>query len=118
MKTYKDIYVFPLEVDDFGWVHDQSDNFVFQFVGPNNYDENSRQILLDAINGKSPIGLGNPVKHVNGEIQSFDGTPMILIRGWGGLTGIGGHNLSNEEAANIQDTFADFIVEQINNRNN
>ena len=41
----------------------------------------------------------------------FIGHKLILIRGWGNLTGAGAHNLSVEEAANIQDTFADFIVE-------
>jgi len=43
--------------------------------------------------------------------------PCILIRGWGNLTGTGAHNLKEEEAANIQDTFAEYIVEQLNRRN-
>mgnify|MGYP007100217988 CR=1 FL=1 len=31
MKTYKDVYVFPLE-ECYGRVNDQNDNFVFQFL--------------------------------------------------------------------------------------
>jgi len=48
--------------------------------------------------------------------QDNDETEAILIRGWGGLTGIGGLNLSTLEAAHVQDTFAEYIVKQLNRR--
>lgn len=36
--------------------------------------------------------------------------PIADIRGWGYLTGVGGLNLSDDDAAAIQDTNAEFIV--------
>ena len=59
---------------------------------------------------KNTIYLNNPSKPIRPP-HSND-----CIRGWGNLTGAGAHNLSVEEAANIQDTFADFIVERLNFR--
>lgn len=112
MKTYKDVYQFPLHLnEDIGWVRDAKSQFVFQF-------EDYIGILLqnnivDVINGNSKPKKQHNFIHEDGLI-SEDGNEFILIRGWGNLTGKGGHNLSPEEAANIQDTFAEFIVEQLN----
>ena len=113
MKTYKDVYELPLE-DSYGWVYDQKGNFVFQFmIG----DEKTEQKILDVINGKENFkNLDLVFKHDRGQIVDKSGLVVILIRGWGNLTGTGAMNLSNEEAANIQDTFANFIVERLNCR--
>ena len=40
--------------------------------------------------------------------------PIIRIRGWGYLTGIGGLHLSEEEAIRIQNEFGDYIIKQLN----
>ena len=39
----------------------------------------------------------------------------MRIRGWGMLTGIGAYNLPAEEAAQIQDDFANYCVQMLNN---
>lgn len=131
MRTYKDIYKLPLKRGlSPSWVYDQNDNFVFQFV--NNSGRHDRlienqneieQSILDRINDKGdPIGTQNWA-HKDGYIgfhpegwrkDTFVRT--LLIRGWGNLTGVGGHNIDPEEAANIQDTFEEFVVEQINKK--
>ena len=75
------------------------------------------RVAISRIEGE--INLTNPhinFRHEDGFILDNDHNKLILIRGWGNLTGIGAHNLSVEEAANIQDTFADFIVERLNFR--
>lgn len=41
---------------------------------------------------------------------------IILIRGWGMLTGVGGYNLSADKAAEIQDVFANYCVEMLNKK--
>ena len=113
MKTYKDVYKLPLE-ENHGWIYDQKNNFVFQFLID---DEKTEQKILDVINGKENLkNLDLVFKHEKGQIIDKSGLAIILIRGWGNLTGTGAMNLSVEEAANIQDTFADFIVERLNFR--
>lgn len=113
MKTYKDVYQLPLE-DMHGRIYDQNENFVFQFIID---DEKTQQKILDVINGKENFkNLDLLFKHEQGQIVDKSGLPIILIRGWGNLTGTGAMNLSVEEASNIQDTFASFIVERLNYR--
>jgi len=118
MKTYKDIYKFPLRLGKYSsWVYDDADNFVFQFEEEN---EPAQKLILNVLNGSQTLTNKDLVfKHEQGQIIVDENgiiKPIILIRGWGNLTGIGGHNLPSEEAANIQDTFAEFIVEQLNKR--
>lgn len=116
MKSYKDVYQLPLRQDKYSsWVYDNKGNFVFQFEINN---KQNRSDLLDTINGNKY--LTNPdlvFKHDKGLIVDNNNTTIILIRGWGNLTGSGAMNLSAEEAANIQDTFAEFIVSKLNQRN-
>ena len=115
MKTYKEVYQFPLRLAKYdSWVYDEKSNFVFQFEIIN---KEKRQLLLDVINGEKKLNNSDAVfHHKDGYILTDKGVEVILIRGWGNLTGIGAMNLSGEEAANIQDTFAEFIVEQLNKR--
>lgn len=40
--------------------------------------------------------------------------PIAIVRGWGHLIGSGGHNLPPRKAAEIQDEFAEYIVERLN----
>jgi hypothetical protein len=44
----------------------------------------------------------------------YDTHPLLRVRGWGMLTGVGGYNLSPKDAARIEDDFAIFIVGQLN----
>jgi hypothetical protein len=113
MKTYKDVYHFPLHNSEIGWVRDAKSQFVFQFE---DYVHNNillQNNIVDTINGNYKPKKQHHFVHEDGLITE-DGNEFILIRGWGNLTGTGGHNLSPEEAANIQDTFAEFIVKQLN----
>lgn len=112
MKTYKDIYVFPLSVNTIGWVRDKKGQFVFQFQFSGT---TLHQQFLNVINGDAKPSKEHNFTHNDGYI-SENNTNYILIRGWGNLTGTGGHNLSPEEAANVQDTFAEFIVNQLNQK--
>jgi hypothetical protein len=40
---------------------------------------------------------------------------MLRVRGWGMLTGIGGHNIPPIVALKIQDDFAEHCVNMLNN---
>jgi hypothetical protein len=113
MKTYKEVYELPLK-DIHGWIYDQKNNFVFQFMIDDEAIENK---ILDVINDKYNL-TNNKILfiHESGVIKTNKGKDFILIRGWGNLTGTGAMNLTEKEASNIQDTFANFIVERLNYR--
>jgi hypothetical protein len=43
-----------------------------------------------------------------------DGRSILLIRGWGRLTGVGGLSLDSELAVKLQNEFADWVVQKLN----
>ena len=114
--NWNEIYELPLHdsyIDgDFrsGRIYDSEGNFVFQFVS---VDNESQRKILNILNGK------NEFKKADVEFTHHDGyvfagqNKIMMIRGWGNLTGTGGHNLHPDDAAIVQDTFADFIVEKL-----
>lgn len=128
MKTFKDIYEFPLHVTG-TWIYDNKSQFVAQFErqydNKGNHDKLWMQFekkILNCLNGlgEHPITIDSKFVYDknNQHIYLDDGENkiyVITIRGWGNLTGIGGNNLSADEAANIQDTFAEFIINKLNN---
>lgn len=123
MKTYKDIYMFPLKCTGYSdRVYDLKGNFVFQFEPQfveGDFDPKYielRDKIMTVLNSNERVDTGDKFYHESGQIcKTGTRIPLITIRGWGNLTGIGANNLSHEEAANIQDTFAEFIVEKLNN---
>lgn len=122
--TWKDMYEFPFRcMSHLDWVHDNEGNFMFQFergVAKESIDK-----LIKYLNKEPAASLIIPEKvyHKNGEIyvQPKDSDKefhVITIRGWGNLTGIGSFNFPGEVGAKIQDTFADWLVEQIQGKEN
>jgi hypothetical protein len=116
--TFKDVYKFPLKVDDYcpiiTWTADKQR--AFDWCVDISFEK--QQELIDIINGTKQHQFKYKFYREYTEIYStnpiFKGEPILLIRGWGYLTGIGGLHLSQEEAAKIQDEFGDYIVEQLN----
>ena len=116
--TFKDVYKFPLKVDEYcpiiTWTADKQRAFD-RCV---NISLKKQQELVDMINGIKQHQFKYKFYREGIEIHSenpiFKGEPVLLIRGWGYLTGIGGLHLSQEEAIRIQDEFGDYIVEQLN----
>lgn len=120
MKSYKDIYVFPLRVRG-SWVLDHLGQFVFQFEPKfdkkGNFAEGWKDFekrVIYALNG-IPQKFKHSFEAKDGEIFC-NGIHVMTIRGWGNLTGIGGHNLPAQEAINVQDTFCAFIIETLNKK--
>jgi hypothetical protein len=111
MKDWTDVYKLPLTLSEYSWVYDDNENFVFQFATEN---RNLQRKVTDCINGKiKPTEVTSTFVYENGFIQTDKGVKLILIRGWGYLTGQGALNLPFEEAKNIQDTFAQFIISKL-----
>jgi len=119
MKTFKDVYKFPLRSEEYdaGYVFDSNDNLVFQFM-----DNKYINLIIDILNDKIKSNYTDKFHYWKQEqIVFIDSEPrkmVLIIRGWGNLTGTGGMKLSNEEAINIQDTFAEFIISKLNDNEN
>ena len=115
-KTFRDVYQLPFHrrtlVDT--WIYDEGNNFCFQFE---KYRDELNILLLQVINGDRYLENENlTFHHKDGEIIDNNGNHLITIRGWGNLTSPNCLGLSPEEAANIQDSLADYIVQQLNFR--
>jgi len=113
MKDWKEVYKLPLRDSSFNWVYDANGVFVFQFL---DVSKENKEKLIMAINGNRC--LTNPeLSFINegGIIKTNKNQNVILIRGWGHLAGT--LNLSEKEAVNVQNTFAEFIVSNLNCRN-
>lgn len=115
--TFKEVYKFPLKVDEYcpiiTWTADNQRAFDWCVdVSPEKQQE-----LIDTINDTKQHQFKHKFYREGIKIYSdnpiFKG-PILRIRGWGYLTGIGGLHLNSEEAIRIQDEFGDYIVEQLN----
>jgi hypothetical protein len=120
--TFKEVYKFPLKVDEYcpiiTWTADKQRAFDWCV----DISLEKQQELIDIINGTKQYQFKYKFYREDIEIYSenpiFKGEPVLLIRGWGYLTGVGGLHLSQEEAIKIQDEFGDYIVEQLNKNTN
>jgi len=97
-----------------GRIKDANGNFVFQFLTSNGQD-----VALKIINGEEVPKIKGRFYHSEGRIRigvkgAARGKDVLLIRGWGNLTGIGSHNMSTEDAIEVQDTFAEYLVSMLN----
>ena len=121
MKTFKDVYKLP-----FKFLHEEYTTHVvpnntnngtaFQFIVQ---DKALRRKLLDVINGNGKLPNNGYVFYYDKsdeQVKDQNGKSALMIRGWGYLTGVGSLNLSAEEAVNIQDSLAEYIVNQLNRR--
>lgn len=126
---FKKGYPFPLDIDpefdikvftkDYGMAFD----FPMSMLYPNGFfiDTNAKVFIVGVLNGEEDINrMGEKLKlryqpdnstiyvDIDGEDKEF-----IIVRGWGNLTGTGGLNLPEKEAAEIQDAFGNYIVESL-----
>ena len=114
MKTFKDVYQLPFENSQWGWVYDfGGKNFIFQWQFEN-YDKEKK--LLSVINGEENLKNTKTIFYHKEGCIFYENEEIILIRGWGNLTSKNCFGFSPEEAANIQDTLAEYIVERLNYR--
>lgn len=117
--TFKDVYKFPLKVDEYcpiiTWTADKQRAFDWLIKAT----LEQKQQLVDVINGtnsdkKFKHQFYRDGIHIYSKAPELKEVPILRIRGWGHLTGTGGLHLPDEEAIRIQDEFGDYIVEQLN----
>lgn len=128
MEKFKNYFKFPLKMWDDFYIKVFTDDDKMAFDWLVNIPDNIKFKILDIINGNESVSFKVPkvFRHEAGIIYckflggSDEGKEIkfLRIRGWGMLTGTGGYHLDDNEAADIQDTFAEYIVEKLNGNNN
>lgn len=111
-------YKQPFRKSEWSHVYDANGNFVFQFE--RKYDENGNHAegcieledkIIKSLNSENLETIPELKLLLRDAIEIKNhGKLLILIRGWGNLTGIGAHNFPTEKAAKIQDDFAAWII--------
>ena len=112
---WKKIYKLPLRYDDVGYVWANNDMMAISFS--ENYDTKQHEVemIVNRLNGDTSITFDKKFT-IQDNIDFYCGNEYAFcIRGWGSLTSAGGYNLTNEQAINIQDSFAEWILETLNN---
>ncbi len=73
----------------------------------------SKLAIIDLLNSNGEKPVKKEVKYNKDGYVSIDGINIMVLRGWGHLTGRGALNLSPEEAIEIQDDFGEWIVKKL-----
>ena len=117
--NWRDVYQLPLHSDiesgSYVWSNNGIMTFTFDFYY--DYDENRMMVnkIVEKLNGDSSIKFDSEFTIQNGIDFYYSGKYVFCIRGWGHLTGGGALHLSNDEAVSIQDDFAKWVLETLNN---
>lgn len=129
--TWKDVYKLPLRQEEacefMVMTADNQRAFDFEWPAWDTYEKGKglpievEQQIIAKLNGDASIII-EPLynfSYINGDIYAFSTINkkkkhIMMIRGWGHLTGTGALNLSDEDAVRIQDEFGQYIVETLN----
>jgi hypothetical protein len=113
--NWQDVYKFPLHMwENFEIKVFTADNkMAFDWLG--NFTSECKKKTIAIINGEQKPSHKDKFYRDGIQIYHKDlGRPILRIRGWGYLTGVGGLHLSEDKAINIQNEFGDYIVKQLN----
>lgn len=123
-KDFKEYFKFPLKIE-YMKVYTNDGNMAFDFYFNKNIQggtkplvisESLRAELVGTINGTNNKTTEAPLSYKDGIIYHID-REFILMRGWGHLTGRGGGlGLDVEVAMEIQDEFAQYIIDKLNTK--
>lgn len=106
-------------IEENGWVYDVDDNFMFQFeIDDNQLQKN----IINHLNNDDESRFNRFRKHPSDPIviqiqsDSRKWCDIIMIRGWGNLTGSGAHNLTPDEVIKIQDDLLKWLIYKLNKK--
>jgi hypothetical protein len=115
---WKDIYQQPFLWDEYGhyvWSNNGTMTFTFDFSFDNTEKLNIIGKIVEKLNGNNNIKFDNIFKLQDNIDFFYNDEFAFCIRGWGKLTGTGGGlNLSTDEAMKIQDEFAKWVLQTLN----
>lgn len=106
--NFLDVFQRPFRAED-AYIYSANGVISLMAIYCDRYPEQLTSRTAQVLNGESKPKPGADIATDNGEIY-INGTPVMVIRGWGHLTGRGGLALPEEEAAAIQDDFAQWVV--------
>lgn len=107
--TFKDTFKAPFSLDEYlvyVWTADKKPAFCSC-----TQDESLLNRVISKLNGESTEKFDNVTTEALRIL--INGKPVLLTRGWGRLTGIGGYNLNYEDAIKIQDDFIHWTIETL-----
>ena len=108
--NFLDVYQPPFSVDDcLVYIYSNNHGRAFNCLVRNREAMND---IVDILNGKSDKKIQKWVRYSNCTIY-IDERPILLIRGWGHLIGVGGLNLPAEQAEKTQDDFGEWVVRKL-----
>lgn len=116
--NWKQFYKLPLQLDpepycSYAWTKDDEMALGFD----NDVTREEAQFIIDALNGKTSGTLPN--LKLDGPVDFLQGDKYIFcVRGYGSLTGVGGHKLSRNKADKIQDEFVQYILKTLGDGKN
>ena len=93
-------------------------NLYFNFKNKLNLSNSDRQKLVDCINGNTKLTSEKNIFTFNSDqgLILLNNHPIILLRGWGYLTGIGGCKLHPDKAIEIQNSLGEYIIFKLNEK--
>lgn len=103
MKDFREYYKFPLRYDGHCYIWTADNRMAFTCLCP----DDLAKTLVKVLNGE--LHIRNNAENNNGIIY-LEGRRVLMTRGWGMLTGVGGWHLSREEAIKVQEEFANYCV--------
>lgn len=108
MDKPKDIFKAPYTTDGI-YIYDSNNQMCLMVGDCDNYPEEMMTRICEILNRTQPSN-GNPGVSCYGPNIYLNENLLLVVRGWGYLTGTGGLHLDVEEASKIQDDFAQFVV--------
>lgn len=113
--NWQDVYKLPLHMWE-GFeikVFTSDDKMAFDWC--NNFISDFKKKVIAIINGEQKPPYKDKFYRDGILIYHKDiSQPILRIRGWGHLTGVGALHLSEDEAIRIQNEFGDYIIKQLN----
>ena len=111
MEDFKKYFKLPLVQDEYApfMVWDNDNNRAFDFL----IDDRKEIRDIFKILSDEDAGIKGELTHDDGDVL-LDGTPILMVRSWGRLTGTGGGlGLSSVKATEIQDQFCEWIIDNL-----
>lgn len=115
---WQDYFKAPFHSDEYGmYCFDSEDNICLQYdsdrTGYNGHILKEIVCILNGISVKCSydINKATVVKNATDCFVMFENGDCLTVRAWGYLTGV--KHLSNKDAAAVQDSFLDYIVNKI-----
>ena len=119
--NFRNYYKLPLKVDTYcpSYIFTSDNEMALNYLNETKIELEEYSEVYDivgAINGYIVGDFNASVSDIADDIININGVPTLMIRGWGNLIGSGCHNLSPQEAIQVQNSFRDWIINKLNRK--